>query len=78
MGICEFIMNIGLTIAVLRKKKGMSQENLANETGLSRHYLYKVENNLSSPTLGTLEKISSVLNIKVSELIDLAERQILD
>ena len=70
-------MNIGLTINVLRKRKGFRQEQLANESYLSRHYLYKLENNIANPTILTLEKICVVLNIKVSELISLAEQQIL-
>lgn len=70
-------MNIGLTINVLRKRKGFSQERLANESYLSRHYLYKLENNIANPTILTLEKICVVLEMKVSELISLAEQQVL-
>ena len=70
-------MNIGLTINVLRKRKGFSQEQLANESYLSRHYVYKLENNIANPTISTLEKICKVLEISVSELISLAEQQIL-
>lgn len=63
-------MNIG---QVLRKQKSLSQEKLAFESEISRHYMYELENNKSCPTVQTLEKIANVLDIKVSELIQKAE-----
>ena len=66
-------MNIGQAIIVLRKQKSLSQEKLAFESELSRHYMYELENNKSCPTVQTLEKIANVLDIKVSELIQKAE-----
>ncbi|MCI5829136.1 MAG: helix-turn-helix transcriptional regulator [Treponema sp.] len=66
-------MNIGQAIIVLRKQKSLSQEKLAFESEISRHYMYELENNKSCPTVQTLEKIANVLDIKVSELIQKAE-----
>ena len=37
-------MNIGNNIAVLRKKKGITQEELANELGVSAQAVSKWEN----------------------------------
>jgi transcriptional regulator with XRE-family HTH domain len=68
-------MNIGKAIVLLRKEKKISQEGLATESKLSRHYMYKLENNKASPTINTLVKISEVLSIPVSELIALAEKE---
>ena len=66
-------MNIGQAIIVLRKQKSLSQEKLAFESEISRHYMYELENNKSCPTVQTLEKIANVLDIKVSELIQKVE-----
>ena len=66
-------MNIGQAIIVIRKQKSLSQEKLAFESEISRHYMYELENNKSCPTVQTLEKIANVLDIKVSELIQKAE-----
>lgn len=66
-------MNIGLAIITIRKSKNLSQEQLAYEAGISRHYMYKLENNKASPTVSMLEKIAAVLEIKPSELLSSAE-----
>ena len=66
-------MNIGKAIVALRKEKNYSQENLAYDSEISRHYMYKLENNLASPTISMLEKICKTLHIELSELIHRAE-----
>ena len=52
----------------------MSQEQLAFEAGISRHFMYKLENNLASPTIKTLEKISIALSIMPSAILLEAEK----
>ncbi|MBE6349423.1 MAG: helix-turn-helix transcriptional regulator [Spirochaetaceae bacterium] len=69
----NIMMNIGKALVLLRKKQEMSQETLAIEARLSRHYIYKLEKNKASPTVSTLEKICEILKVKVSDLIILAE-----
>lgn len=34
-------MDLGKAIVELRKRKGLSQEQLAFDAGVSRHYMYK-------------------------------------
>lgn len=51
-------MNIGNNIAVLRKKKGITQEELANELGVSAQAVSKWENNSSCPDVSLLTKIA--------------------
>ena len=67
-------MNVGQAIINLRKEKNVSQEQLAFETGISRHFMYKLENNLASPTIKTLEKISIALSIMPSSILLEAEK----
>lgn len=52
-----------------RLAKGMSQEELAAQAGVTREYISKLENNHSSPTVDTLLAICSVLDIRASQLI---------
>lgn len=66
-------MNIGKAVVELRKEKGPSQEKLAFEAEVSRHYMYKLENNLASPTVNMLEKLSTVLGVKPSEILEKAQ-----
>ena len=66
-------MNLGQAIINLRKEKGISQETLAFEAGISRHFMYRLENNLASPTVKTLEKLSLALQTKPSIILAQAE-----
>ena len=66
-------MNLGQAIINLRKEKGISQETLAFEAGISRHFMYRLENNLASPTVKTLEKLSLALQTKPSVILSQAE-----
>jgi len=54
----------------LRKNKGLSQEELAKNSGLSLRTIQRVENGETLPTGETLKRISSVLDITHNELIN--------
>jgi transcriptional regulator with XRE-family HTH domain len=56
-------MNIGETIRNFRVQKGMSQGDIEKRTGLLRCYLSRVENGHTVPSLDTLAKIASSLEI---------------
>lgn len=53
-----------------RIKKGFSQERLANEAGLSRNAIWKIESGRANPTIDSLEKIAKALEIDFTELTD--------
>ena len=48
---------IGLKIKEARKEAGMTQEELANRSGTSKHYISRLENDKSDIELLTLKKI---------------------
>ena len=54
---------IGETIVYLRKEKGLTQENLALETGISVSYLRLIEHGSANPTINELWKIADVLEV---------------
>ena len=56
----------------LRNKKGMSQEFLADESGLSLRTIQRIENGESNPTGDSLKRLANALNINPDELIDWA------
>ena len=66
-------MNVGESLIALRKEKHLSQEQLAFEAGVSRHFMYRLENNLASPTVKTLEKLADALSVKPSDILLRAE-----
>ncbi len=57
----------------LRRKRGLTAEDLAREAGVTRVTVSKMESNEGNPTVGTLEAVSRVLRIPPSELLRLAE-----
>ena len=61
---------LGLRIKELRKQKGMSQEFLAEESGLSLRTIQRIENGETNPTGDSLKRLSNALNINPDELID--------
>ncbi len=59
----------------LRNQKGMSQEVLAAESGLSLRTIQRIENGETNPTGDSLKRLSSALNINPDELIDWAIKE---
>lgn len=57
-------------IKELRKQKGMSQELLAEESGLSLRTIQRIENGETNPTGESLKRLSNALNVNPDELID--------
>lgn len=57
-------MNIGETIKDIRKRKGLSQQELATQSGISQTYLSQIEKgDRQSPTIEVLHKISEALKL---------------
>ncbi|HLY97622.1 MAG TPA: helix-turn-helix transcriptional regulator [Candidatus Angelobacter sp.] len=60
-------MNIGETIRNYRLRKGMSQGDIEKRTGLLRCYLSRVENGHTIPSLDTLAKIASAMELPLGQ-----------
>jgi transcriptional regulator with XRE-family HTH domain len=60
-------MKIGITIRGYRLQKGLSQGDIEKRTGLLRCYLSRVENGHTVPSLDTLSKIASALDLPLSQ-----------
>ena len=54
-------MEIGSHLKALRVQKGLTQEELAERTDLSKGYISQLENDLSSPSMDTFFDILEVL-----------------
>ncbi len=61
---------IGSRIKELRKQKGMSQEFLAEESGLSSRTIQRVENGETQPAGDSIKRLSSALGVTPNELMD--------
>lgn len=66
-------MDIGLAIKVKRVEASLRQDELAQRCSCSVAYISLLEHNKREVSLTMLQKISSALDIKLSELIQKAE-----
>lgn len=60
---------LGLKIKEVRKTKNMRQDDLAIKSNLSRTYICDIENGRYTPSLDTLLRLASVLEVPVTDLI---------
>jgi len=60
-------MNIGETIRTYRLQKSMSQGDIEKRTGLLRCYLSRVENGHTIPSLDTLAKIATAMEVPLAQ-----------
>lgn len=65
-------MNLGNNISEKRKAKGMTQEELASNLGVSPQAVSKWENNLSCPDISLLPAIAKIFGMSVDELLGAA------
>lgn len=64
-------MNIGAKIKQLRTLCGLTQEELANRCELTKGYISQIENDLTSPTIATLNDILIALGTNMSDFFKL-------
>ena len=67
---------VGEAIAHCRKKMNVSQEILSGLAVIGRTHLSAIERGARKPTLETLYRISSALNIKMSEIVIEIEKRL--
>lgn len=68
-------MNIGNKIKVLRKEKGVTQEELANSVGVSFQAVSKWENNIALPDITLLPILAEYFGVSMDELFDFSLRE---
>lgn len=61
---------LGKRIRSLRRIKDLSQEELAEKANMSGKYVGEIERGQANITIDILEKISTALNVEISELFD--------
>lgn len=72
----KITLDFSNTLKKLRIEKNLTQEELAQRSGVDYKYLQKLEGqNPSSPTLSTLEKLANGLQIPLVELIQSIQAQ---
>lgn len=63
-------IKFGRRITELRLKQGLSQENLAFQSGINRTYMGEIERGEKSPTIVTIAKIAKGLGLSIKQIMD--------
>lgn len=61
-------------ISALRKKKGITQEELAERLGVTAQAVSKWENEISCPDIQLLPKIAELFDVSIDELMGVSKR----
>lgn len=73
----DFYAAVARRIREVRAHQGLTQQDVANATGLSRGSIANIEGARQAPSLFTLARLGALLNVGVADLIeggfDLAE-----
>jgi transcriptional regulator with XRE-family HTH domain len=64
----------GIVLQQVRRKRGLSQEQLAFEAGVHRTYISQLERGIKSISLRTLWDLSDALQIGPTGIVRMAER----
>lgn len=64
-------MNIGLKIKNLRKQKGITQDQLANQLNISFQTISKWETGLTHPDITYLPELANIFNVSIDYLFDM-------
>lgn len=68
-------MDIGHKIKQLRKQKGLTLEELASRSELTKGFLSQLERNLTSPSIATLDDILEALGSSLSDFFSEAKEE---
>lgn len=61
--------NLARKIKRVRKEKKLTQIKLAEKAGIAQSFLSNIENDLQSPSLRNLKKISKALGVSLNDLL---------
>ena len=66
----QFVVFLGHKLRKLRKEQNLTQLDLARQVGITNGQISTIERGVSSPSISTLHRISSVLGVSMAEFFD--------
>ena len=60
---------LGQNVQRLRREKGWSQEELADQSGLHRTYISGIERGVRNPTITIVERVASALGRPIGDVV---------
>lgn len=70
----NLLIALGKRIQLIRERRGLTQEELEEKSGVNTKYISAIERGQKNTTVKTLEKIAKGLNIELYELFLFSER----
>lgn len=67
----KILIKFGEKVKDLRKKRGLSQEDLAHKAGFHRTYIGMIERAERNITLVNIQKLANALEVSITEIVDL-------
>ena len=64
-----YLRKLGASVHEYRKLRGLSQQGLAESSGLDRAYISSVENGKQNISIGAIAKLASAMGITIEELV---------
>jgi len=71
-------LQVAASIRMLRQKSGLSQRQLALRMQVPRTYVSKIENEKAMPTLSSLQRLASALEVSMADLLKGSSRSLED
>lgn len=69
-----FIANLGIHIRQLREKKNLSQQDLADDCGIPKSQIARIERAKINTTVKTLVKIANALDLEPKDLFNFSSK----
>jgi transcriptional regulator with XRE-family HTH domain len=69
---------VAAAIRMFRQKSGLSQRQLAMRMQVPRTYVSKIENEKAMPTLSSLQRLATALEVSIAELLKGSSRTLED
>lgn len=59
---------LAINLRKYRQEKGLTQEQLAAESGVASEYISRLEAGKRNPTIAIVEKLAKALDVKIDDL----------
>ncbi len=66
----QAVVYIGDRLKILRIRRALTQQELAEKAGISSNALNRIELNKAEPHMSTLRKLAEALDVDPSELVE--------
>jgi transcriptional regulator with XRE-family HTH domain/mannose-6-phosphate isomerase-like protein (cupin superfamily) len=61
-------VELGVKLKEIRRSKGVTLQQIADQTGLSKSFVSQIETGVANPSIGSLKKIADVLGVALGAL----------